>query len=148
MLPELQRRFKAYVTDHVDEFASAVRDTSKAGRHALLGVYREAYVLRLHECLGNDYPGLRAMLGEERFFALARAYIAAHPSRHPNARWFGRALPGFVASWAEPQEAAACADMARFEWALGEAQDEVDAVPLEFDQLAGLPAEAWASLTL
>ena len=91
-LADLQRAFQDYLLARSDGFAGAVRDTRKADRHALLGVYRDAYALRLIEVLTNDYPGLMAMAGPADFERMARAYIAAHPSHHPSVRWFGARL--------------------------------------------------------
>ena len=65
-LADLQRAFQDYLLARSDGFAGAVRDTRKADRHALLGVYRDAYALRLIEVLTNDYPGLMAMAGMPR----------------------------------------------------------------------------------
>src|SRR6185295_518700 len=98
---------------------------------------------RLHECLGNDYPGLRAMLGEKEFLVVARVYVATHPSHHPNIRWFGRHMADFIGPWVPVPICEAAKSMARFEWALGAALDAADAAPLGFADLAGLPAEAW-----
>ena len=83
-LADLQRAFQDYLLQASDGFAGAVRDSRKADRHTLLGVYRDAYALRLIEVLTNDYPGLMAMAGPADFDHMALAYIAAHPSRHPS----------------------------------------------------------------
>ena len=65
-----------------------MRDTRKADRVTLLDVYRDGYALRLIEVLTTDYPGVLAMAGPADFDHMARAYIAAHPSRHPSVRWY------------------------------------------------------------
>src|SRR5881394_1047176 len=96
-LGDLQRAFQDYVLASSDAFQSAVRDTRKADRLTLLDVYRDGYSLRLIEVLTNDYPGLMAMAGPADFDHLARAYIAAHPSRHPSVRWFGKDVADFIA---------------------------------------------------
>ena len=92
-LADLQRAFQDYVLESGDGFTGSVRDTSKADRTTLLDVYRDGYALRLIEVLTNDYPGVLAMAGPADFDHMARAYIAAHPSRHPNARWVGSTWP-------------------------------------------------------
>ena len=145
-LGDLQRAFQDYLLERSDGFASSVRDTRKADRQTLLGVYRDAYALRLIEVLTNDYPGLVAMAGSADFDHLARAYIAAHPSRHPSVRWFGAHLPDFMASTSPYSASSAAAEMARFEWALGEAFDAPDTTPVRADDLMALPAEAWEEL--
>lgn len=146
-LGDLQRAFQDYLLATSDGFSNAVRDTGKADRITLLGVYRDAYVLRLIEVLTNDYPGVRAMAGPADFDFLARAYIAAHPSRHPSVRWFGRHMPDFLATTPPFNGAPAAAEMARFEWTMGEAFDAPDAAPVTAAGLMALAPEAWETLT-
>lgn len=146
-LGDLQRAFQDYLLRSSDGFLGAVRDTKKASRDTLLGVYRDAYVLRLIEVLSIDYPGVMAMAGPADFDHMARAYIRAHPSRHASVRWFGAKLPDFVATTPPFNGSPAVAEMARFEWMLGEAFDAPDAAPIEATALMALPPEAWETLT-
>ena len=150
-LVTLQAEFAAWMRGTpapADALRARVLDTAKADRDTLLAVYRNAYTLRLIEALSTDYPGVLAMAGPAEFDMMARAYIAAYPSTHPSVRWFGRDLADFLACTPPFSATPAAADMARFEWALGEAFDAADAEPLTFEQLAGAPAEAWESLRL
>jgi hypothetical protein len=146
-LGDLQRAFQDYLLRDSDAFQAAVRDTRKADRVTLLDVYRDGYALRLVEVLTTDYPGLMAMAGPADFDHVARAYIAAHPSRHPSVRWFGKGLADFMATTAPYSGAPAAVEMVRFEWALGEAFDSPDATPIAADALMALPAEAWETLS-
>lgn len=146
-LDDLQRSFQDYMLATSDAFRSAVRDTSKADRATLLDVYRDGYALRLIEALITDYPGVMAMAGPADFDHMARAYIAAHPSRNPSVRWYGRGLGDFLAITAPYNGTPAAAEMARFEWALGEAFDAPDVTPVMADALMALPQEAWESLS-
>jgi hypothetical protein len=145
-LADLQRAFQDYVLVSSDAFTGQVRDTSKADRATLLDVYRDGYALRLIEVLTTDFPGVLAMTGLETFDALTRAYIAAYPSRHPSVRWFGRQLADFLAATAPYDRTPAMAEMARFEWALGEAFDSVDAVPVRAEAIMAVPPEAWETI--
>jgi len=145
-LGDLQRAFQDYLLAASDTFQSAVRDTSKADRITLLDVYRDGYALRLIEALTTDYPGVMAMAGPADFDHMARAYIAAHPSRHPSVRWYGRDLADFLAKTPPYSRTPAAAEMARFEWALGEAFDSPDVTPITADALMALPQEAWETL--
>ena len=145
-LADLQRAFQDYVLSGSDRFVRSVRDTRKADRTLLLDVYRDGYALRLIEVLANDYPGVVAMAGPADFDYMARAYIAAHPSRHPSVRWFGRDLADFLAGRPPFDRSPAVAEMARFEWALGDAFDSTDATPVGAEALMRLPPEAWETL--
>ncbi len=146
-LADLQRAFQDYALASSDRFAAAVRDTRKADRTTLLDVYRDGYALRLIEVLTNDYPGLVAIAGPADFDHLARAYIAAHPSRYASVRWFGRHLADFMARTAPYSGSPAAIEMARFEWLLGEAFDAPDVEPVGAAALMALPAEAWETLS-
>ena len=146
-LGDLQRAFQDYLLATSDTFQAAVRDTSKADRVTLLDVYRDGYALRLIEALTTDYPGLMAMAGPADFDHVARAYIAAHPSRHPSVRWYGRGMADFLANTEPYSRTPAAAEMARFEWALGEAFDSPDVTPITADALMALPQEAWETLS-
>ncbi len=147
-LGTLQAEFATWMRGTADALRSRVLDTEKADRDTLLAVYRDAYALRLIEALTIDYPGVRAMAGPAAFDFMARAYIAAHPSTHPSVRWFGRHLANFLAATPPFSATPAAAEMARFEWALGEAYDAADCQPLTFEQLAAAPPEAWATMRL
>ena len=145
-LADLQRAFQDYVLVSQQGFTTAVRDTSKADRVTLLEVYRDGYALRLIEVLTNDFPGVVAMTGTEEFDAVARAYIAAHPSHHPSVRWFGKGFADFLAT--TPGDATpAVAEMAHFEWALGEAFDSVDVEPLQAATVMTVAPEAWETIS-
>ncbi|MBL6650935.1 MAG: putative DNA-binding domain-containing protein [Reyranella sp.] len=146
-LADLQRAFQDYLVATSDSFSGAVRDTRKADRLTLLGVYRDAYAWRLIEVLTTDYPGLMAMAGPADFDHMARAYIAAHPSRYRSVRWFGGGLADFLASTPPYSTTPGAAEMARFEWALADAFDAIDAEPLTAAALIALPAQAWETLT-
>jgi hypothetical protein len=145
-LGDLQRAFQDYVLASSDAFHAAVRDTSKADRATLLDVYRDGYALRLIEALTTDFPGVMAMAGPADFDHMARAYIAAHPSRHPSIRWYGKGLADFLDKTPPYSNTPAAAEMARFEWALGEAFDSPDVTPITADALMALPQEAWETL--
>jgi hypothetical protein len=145
-LGDLQRAFQDYLLASSDAFQAAVRDTRKADRITLLDVYRDGYALRLIEVLTSDYPGLMAMAGPADFDHMARAYIAAHPSHHPSIRWYGKDVADFLNSTPPYSRTPAAAEMARFEWALGEAFDSPDVTPVTADALMALPPEAWETL--
>jgi len=109
--------------------AAICADPSSAGGvQAALGleVYRHAYVARLIAALRDNYEVLHRAMGDEGFEALARAYLAAHPSSRPSIRWFGHRLPEFMADWPELAHPA-FADLARMDRALRDAFDAADA---------------------
>jgi hypothetical protein len=121
---------------------AALRESGRgAGRDELLHVYQSGYRVRLESFLHEDYPGLRALLGEERFEALIGAYVTAQPPRDRNARWYTTGLPDFLRDHPEWKEDAAASSMALFERAIVDAFDAPDAEPLAVQALAGFAPE-------
>jgi hypothetical protein len=119
---------------------------STSFREARLGIYRDAYRLRLIEILGADYKALRGYLGEDRFETMAREYLAAHPSTFRNVRWFGGRLAEFLRGTEPFAAQAVLAELAQFEWALGLAFDAPDAPSVAFEEVAALPPQAWPEM--
>ena len=117
-----------------------------AGAEERVRVYVEAYRLRLLEVLQDNYTGLHALLGDEQFDAMGRAYIDAHPSTHPSVRWFSRHLEGFLRDTAPYSDQPYLAEMATFEWAQGLVFDAADEPSADLDALASVTPEAWAGL--
>jgi hypothetical protein len=147
-LPRLQDDFQAYVLGQDEHFAAQVKNTSKADGAFLLSIYRHGYFSRLHECLGIDFSGVRAILGEDAFEELARAYLQAHPSRHANVRWVGRDFAAFLQRHAPTRDRTDLIEMAQFEWALGLALDAADDETMAVEELLKLSGEQWVALTI
>ncbi|MFT3869407.1 MAG: DNA-binding domain-containing protein [Nibricoccus sp.] len=82
-------------------------------------IYNRMYWFRILDSLAQDFPGLKALLGDKKFWKLAETYLAVCPSRSFTLRDLGSRLEKFIASEAalvEPYLAAAL-DMTHFEWA-------------------------------
>jgi len=106
-------------------------------------IYNRMYWFRLLECIATDFPGLRALLGDERFWKLAEAYLRAHPSRSFTLRNLGAKLPQFVKAEGKRTKpfTEAAGDLARFEWAQIVAFDEARLAPLTKKMLAAIDPE-------
>lgn len=106
-----------------------------------LQIYSRSYWFRLIDCVYDDSPGLRALLGEDRFAALVRAYLAKYPSRSFTLRNLSSRLAQFIheePKWTRPRTALAHA-IARFEWAQTVAFDGEARPVLTPDDLASTP---------
>ena len=123
-----------------------IRPAANATVLQRLDVYGGGYLARLVEAAGGDHPGLRRLLGEERFQRLIARYVVRHPSRHPNLNRFGKQLPAFVARqrWLPEREFAA--ELARLEVAMALAFDAAEFPPLD-PATAGADAD-WAGAVL
>lgn len=147
-LAELQRAFQAHVLRGGGEADRAVAGSPPAGVPERLGVYTHAYRARLLGVLREDYPGLRALAGDEEFDALARAYVDATPSTHPNVRWYGARLPAFTREGPPWSERVELGEMAQLDWSLGLAFDAADDPTVDFAALAALAPQDWPLLRL
>ena len=90
-----------------------------------LEIYSRSYWFRVFDSLYDDFPGLRAVLGERYFHRLSRAYLAECPSRSFTLRNLGSRLEDWLRRnprYAGSRHALAL-DMVRLEWAHIEAFD-------------------------
>jgi hypothetical protein len=144
----LQRAFVRHIDRPGRAMEGVVLASARAGAARRLGVYADAYRLRLVEALANDYPALQELLGEAGFNRVMRAYIAARPSRHANLRWYGGALAGYLSRSRQWRRRPLLAELARFEWALGLAFDAEDAPLAAVHDAARVPADRWPEMRL
>ncbi|HZP08618.1 DNA-binding domain-containing protein [Methyloceanibacter sp.] len=147
-LKDIQDEFQRGILAGDDAILAEVNDSAKEERKVLFGVYRNAYVARLAEILGEDYEQVHAYLGDRAFANLVRAYIAGNPSDQRSARWFGRHMPAFIAKSRTFADHPEVAELAALEKALADAFDGPDAEALRLSDLAELPPEAWPALEL
>jgi hypothetical protein len=90
-----------------------------------LEIYNRQYWFRVLSSMIEDFPGLRAVLGDRRFEAMSKAYLVDCPSRSFTLRNLGSRLESWLRKhpkWAGPKQALAL-DITRLEWADIEAFD-------------------------
>jgi hypothetical protein len=149
-LAELQAAFHALATRAA--FPAVAAEDLLLGSRELpaaerIGIYSDMYLWRLADALRADYSKLAALLGGERFLALAEAYAREHPSDRPDLGQFGRHLPAFLRRH-PAQERADLADLAALEWARSEVFFEAPATPVGREALAALPPDAFLGARL
>jgi hypothetical protein len=110
-----------------------------------LEIYNRQYWFRLLDCLYEDFPGLRSLIGDERFHKMSIAYLTKYPSNSYTLRDLGNRLEKFLArepKWIAPHQKLA-RDIVRLEWAHIVAFDAEELPPLEIDALldSGDPAK-------
>jgi len=90
-----------------------------------LEIYNRQYWFRVLSSMMEDFPGLRAVLGERRFEEMSKAYLVDNPSRSFTLRNLGSRLEAWLRKhpkWAGTKQALAL-DIVRLEWADIEAFD-------------------------
>jgi hypothetical protein len=145
-LAQLQSDFQAYLLDSSKgaTFKKLIVNDKKVGVKKRLGIYSDAYRLRIIEALSNSYPILKALLGDDLFEQAARLYIDQYPSTYRNMRWVGDKMSEHLQE-NFPQYPIA-AEMATFEWGLSLAFDADDAPILGLQDLTAIAPENWADL--
>jgi hypothetical protein len=128
-------------------FRERIHNTGRLDPEQRLGIYSNAYRVRLIDALSDAYPSLHTLLGDEGFQALGTAYIDARPSHHFSIRWFGDDLSAYLAGSADYGDIPVLAEMAAFEWALRGAFDAADTPTIGREDLQRIAPGDWAGLS-
>lgn len=163
-LSALQGRLWRLITEAegVAQALEAEGDANGAGLRALLrserglaardrlAVYSNAYFVRIHDCLCDDFGALAWAIGSGVFHDLVKMYLIAYPPSQPSLRHAGQDLVTFLET--EPfaaifgRRCAYARDLARLEWALTDVFDGKDAEVLPREALTRVPPGAWTDL--
>lgn len=138
-----QADFQRAILEGDERVLAEILDSDKARRDVLFSVYRNAYGLRLVEVMRAENPLLHAYLGDDTFDEMARAFIAARPSRHPNLRWFCQGLPDFLAATEPYKDYPAVAELSSIETVLSDAFDATDGAVLTLADFGEVAPDAF-----
>lgn len=139
-LRDVQRRFLAGITDNDADAEALIVHDDRVGARRRLDIYRNNYRASLTGVLADHYERLHAYLGDEQFDNIASAYVAAHPSTTRNLRYYGEALPAFLAK--HFPDDGELAELAALDWALRHAFDAPDTATLDAAAVGAL-GDAW-----
>ena len=145
-LDKLQDAFQAYLLAAPNNAVAHIVDAGNLNAEQRLGVYAEAYKLRLLEALETDFVALHAHLGADEFRALGLAYIEARPSRHYSLRYFGQHMAAFLSEALPHAKTPLLAELAAFDWALTTAFDAADDRALTVEDMSAVEAHDWPHL--
>jgi hypothetical protein len=158
-LRELQQRLRRVFTeprgvqaavDAYPDVLDSIVDAAPLDAVNRLGVYSEAYFLRILDSLETDFPATRRALGAEAFQQLAADYLQKHPSSSPNISDIGEHLSTFSQTHPVIQSLPFISELIDLEWSVlqilyTDRLPDIDAAAVQ-----NLPADAWpqARLTL
>ena len=93
-----------------------------------LEIYNRVYWFRILSSLADDFPGLRAVVGQEKFDKIILAYLTELPSESFTLRDLGSRLEKWLRQHPEftPGQEQIALDMVRLEWADIEAFDAAE----------------------
>jgi hypothetical protein len=98
-----------------------------------LGAYRVHARASAARALGNTFPTVLAMLGDDNFQALAQSYLMQHPQTQGDLGAWGQDLAAFIDAQADLQAWPYLADCARLDFAVHQCERAADA---EFDAVS------------
>jgi len=130
---------------HAAAFIKPGRELSSFER---LEIYNRQYWLRVLSVFADDFPGLRAALGQTRFDAMAVAYLEDNPSSSYTLRNLGSELVRWLPKnpkWAGKKYNLAL-DIARLEWSYTESFDLGERPPLTRLDLSRCTADSCLAL--
>lgn len=139
-LRNVQARFLAGVISGDADAEQLIVDDARVGATARLDIYRNNYRASLTGVLSDHFERLHAWLGDEQFDNVATAYVKAHPSATRNLRYYGAALPAFLAMHFPGD--GELAELAALDWALRAAFDAADTPVLDAAAVGGL-GDGW-----
>ena len=105
--------------DNAEVAAQIIKPNDRLDSFERLQIYNQQYWWRLLGNFGEDFHGLRAVIGQRKFDRLATAYLESCPSMSWSLRDLGEKLESFIAEHPEfvaPHERLA-REMVRVEWA-------------------------------
>ena len=97
-LSEIQRHLANAIKNGVTEaLPHFIKETPPISVSQRIGIYQDAYHIRMIESLGDDFPRLKESLGEGAFKELATVYLRKYPSRFASLAEFSLGFPEYFA---------------------------------------------------
>ncbi|MEE9310694.1 MAG: DNA-binding domain-containing protein [Cocleimonas sp.] len=146
-LHRLQKDMMAWLQQKDARIKPDIVDTGEVSKVSVdqrLAVYGNAYGYRLIDALSENYPAVHTLMGDDDFYEMSYAYMAANPSSHFSLRYFGHHLETFLLGY--DKGLPIYTEMARFEWALRNSFDSKNITTLTLESLQAVPVERWGDL--
>ncbi len=145
-LRDLQAAFAAHIVgaDRPDLAATVASNAITA--EARLRIYRHHVFHSLASALGATFSTVQALVGEEFFRAMARAFVARELPSQPVLAEYGAGFADFVASYPSAAQLPYLFDVARLDWALNVAFHSPVGVRLGAAELSAIPTERLPTL--
>lgn len=136
----------ASLEDKSAGFAQLIAAQTGIGVDKRMGIYSNAYRVRLVETIDTDHEMLGLYLGDDLFDKMVSEYIAANPSSFHSLRHFCDALPDFLRRDDFFGQYPIIADLASFERRLLNAFDAQESERASFSDLQAVKPELWPGI--
>jgi Putative DNA-binding domain len=100
-------------------------------------VHRNTAMKAALDALTDNYPVVRALVGEEAFAACAASFVGVNPPTDPRLCLYGAKFDAFLSGYVPFVEVSWLAGVARLEWLRIEALFAADAPPLDLSSAKG-----------
>ncbi len=136
-LADGQQLFAGALVDDALTAQTLAQFKSEHSEHRF-ALYRGNQSANWHKTLAAAYPVVLALVGEEFFGGLARAYGRAQPSDNPDLNHFGARFAAFLRDFPHVADLPYLPDLATLEWALHRAHYAPSAAAISAEQLAAI----------
>lgn len=148
MLHELQKNFSDYLRGRDSRLIDYIQNDGLVNIETRLDIYRNAYQIRLRECIDSDHPILGNYLGDDLFDQMVKSYIKENPSTYTSLRHFSDQLPEFLKQHQPFSEYPVIAEIARFERRLMFSFDAADSATASLEDLQQIEPESWPAIQI
>ena len=134
-------RLRLHFSTQILKFQQAWLDPDGKPAPKRFSVYRNNVVVSLMEAMGETFPSVKIILGEENFATVARIFIANHPPKSAMMQAYGGEFPEFLKNFQPLRNSPFVVDVANVEKFWIEAYHALDAQPLDGAQLGAIDPE-------
>ncbi|MGY0399901.1 MAG: HvfC/BufC family peptide modification chaperone [Ostreibacterium sp.] len=139
--------FEAYLNGENSSITEQIITNAKGNSVERMGIYRDAYSLRLIDILYGDFPTIYEILGTDTFLEIAKDYLVKYPSNSFTVRYFGQHLAKYLHEEKPYADFPYLWQIADFEWSKGTVFDAPDTPLFTLEDLASIPPQAWEKVT-
>ncbi|MEM1050216.1 MAG: DNA-binding domain-containing protein [Pseudomonadota bacterium] len=151
-LAESQAAFARALTDPSapapDDIQRPGGDASDTPQTKRFDVYRNNVIVTAIDALGDTFPAVRTLVGDDFFRATARVYLEQAPMHSPLLFRYGETFGAFLDAFPPASRVPYLGDVARLEFARLQAYHAADAEPLSIAVLGEIPPETVADTRL
>lgn len=134
--------------DLQNNFINSIFDQKEHGLaiNGRFQLYRDSIFVGLADALSAVYPTVHQLVGEDFFYAMARAYVAKHPSTSRNLNAYGDRFANFIAEFEPANSLPYLAEVAQLEWGYHQVFYAADEKPLDIKALEAISEEKYPTL--
>ena len=128
--------------DFLSHFKQMFKNTDK-NEEAIdrFNIYRNNVTLSLSTAIGDTFPVVKKLIGEECFNAAAIEFVRGHPPKHSSLLFYGEEFIEFIKIYPACSELPYLSDIAQLEWCYIRAFHADDVALLDNDTLQKIPPE-------